>query len=87
MNSKVTESVSIFIEPDENMVKRAKNIGADRVELYTEAYATSFPKTLKSHFTVLKAAMVANKLEIGINAGQRLNLKIYLTSQKIFHSF
>ena len=67
---------SIFIEPDENMVKGAKNIGADRVELYTEAYATSFPQNpKKAILPYLKAAMVANKLEIGINAGHDLNLK------------
>ena len=41
---------SIFIEPDENMVKGAKKIGADRVELYTEAYATSFPQNPKNEF-------------------------------------
>ena len=67
---------SIFIEPDENMVKGAKNIGADRVELYTETYATSFhqnPK--KAILPYLKAALVANKLEIGINAGHDLNLR------------
>lgn len=67
---------SIFIEPDENMVKGAKNTGADRVELYTEAYATSFPQNpKKAILPYLKAAMVANKLEIGINAGHDLNLK------------
>ena len=67
---------SIFIEPDENMVKGAKNIGADRIELYTEAYATSFPQNpKKAILPYLKAAMVANKLEIGINAGHDLNLK------------
>ncbi len=67
---------SIFIEPDENMVKGAKNTGADRVELYTEAYATSFPENpKKAILPYLKAAMVANKLEIGINAGHDLNLK------------
>ena len=67
---------SIFIEPDENMVKGAKNIGADRVELYTEAYATSFPENpKKAILPYLKAAMVANKLEISINAGHDLNLK------------
>lgn len=67
---------SIFIEPDENMVKGAKNIGADRVELYTEAYATSFPQNpKKAILPYSKAAMVANKLEIGINAGHDLNLK------------
>ena len=67
---------SIFIEPDENMVKGAKKIGADRVELYTEAYATSFPQNpKKAILPYLKAAMVANKLEIGINAGHDLNLK------------
>tara|TARA_B100000902_G_scaffold376279_1_gene407171 strand:+ start:364 stop:1080 length:717 start_codon:yes stop_codon:yes gene_type:complete len=67
---------SIFIEPDENMVKGAKNIGADRVELYTEAYAAIFPQNpKKAILPYLKAAMVANKLEIGINAGHDLNLK------------
>ena len=67
---------SIFIEPDENMVKGAKNIGADRVELYTEAYATSCPQNpKKAILPYSKAAMVANKLEIGINAGHDLNLK------------
>ena len=67
---------SIFIEPDENMVEGAKKIGADRVELYTEAYATSFPQNpKKAILPYLKAAMVANKLEIGINAGHDLNLK------------
>ena len=67
---------SIFIEPDENMVNGAKNIGADRVELYTEAYATSFPQNPeKAILPYLKAAMVANKLGIGINAGHDLNLK------------
>lgn len=67
---------SVFVDADENMVEGAKNIGADRVELYTEAYATSFhqnPK--KAILPYLKAAMVANKLEIGINAGHDLNLK------------
>ena len=67
---------SIFIEPDENMVEGAKKIGADRVELYTEAYATSFPQNpKKAILPYLKAAMVANKLEIGINAGHDLNLR------------
>ena len=67
---------SIFIEPDENMVEGAKKIGADRVELYTEAYATSFPQNpKKAILPYLKAALVANKLEIGINAGHDLNLK------------
>ena len=67
---------SIFIEPDENIVKGAKNIGADRVELYTEAYAKGFPQNpKKAILPYLKAAMVANKLEIGINAGHDLNLK------------
>tara|TARA_B100001029_G_scaffold28892_1_gene21172 strand:+ start:1881 stop:2597 length:717 start_codon:yes stop_codon:yes gene_type:complete len=67
---------SVFVDADENMVEGAKNIGADRVELYTEAYATSFhqnPK--KAILPYLKAAIVANKLEIGINAGHDLNLK------------
>ena len=67
---------SIFVDPDKKMVEGAKKSGADRIELYTEAYAKNFvknPKKAVAPYT--KAAEVANDLGIGINAGHDLNLE------------
>jgi pyridoxine 5-phosphate synthase len=65
---------SIFIEADAQMIEEAKNTGTDRIELYTESYASQFPanpaKAIKSF---VEAAEVAIKNELGINAGHDLN--------------
>lgn len=67
--------VSLFLNPDEDMVAGAKAIGADRVELYTGIYAEQFSvdrkKAVEAH---IRAANVADELGIGINAGHDLNL-------------
>ena len=67
--------VSIFVDPDEKMVEGAKAVGADRIELYTGDYAHDFlidpEKAVAPH---RKAAILANKIGIGINAGHDLNL-------------
>ena len=66
---------SIFVDPNEKMIEGAKATGADRIELYTEAYATNYPQNPeKAIAPYVKAAKVANKLDIGINAGHDLNL-------------
>ena len=66
---------SIFVDPDEKMVEGAKATGTDRIELYTEAYAKNYPQNPeKAIAPYVKAAKVANKLDIGINAGHDLNL-------------
>ena len=58
------------------MVEAAKHLGADRIELYTEAYAKDFVKNPKKAVAPYhRVAEVANKLGIGINAGHDLNLK------------
>ena len=41
---KTYSRVSVFVNPAEDMVYGAKEIGADRVELYTEAYAKDYSK-------------------------------------------
>tara|TARA_Y100000287_G_scaffold154279_1_gene130634 strand:+ start:31 stop:744 length:714 start_codon:yes stop_codon:yes gene_type:complete len=67
---------SIFVDPIEKMVEGAKNTGTDRIELYTEAYAQNFkinPEKAIAPYT--QAAMLANDLGIGINAGHDLNLE------------
>ncbi len=67
---------SIFIETDEKMIRAAKDVGADRIELYTESYAVGFPKDRESAIAPFrKAANVANEIGLGINAGHDLNLE------------
>jgi pyridoxine 5-phosphate synthase len=67
---------SLFINPNEKYVQGAKEIGSDRIELYTESYARSyvldFEKAIKPF---IKAAKKANELGIEINAGHDLNLE------------
>ena len=67
---------SLFINPDEKHVQGAKEIGSDRIELYTESYASSnvlsFEKAIEPF---VKAANKANDLGIEINAGHDLNLE------------
>lgn len=67
---------SIFVDPNEKMIEGAKVTGADRIELYTEAYATNYPQNPEKAISAyVKVAKVANKLDIGINAGHDLNLE------------
>ncbi len=67
---------SIFVDPLEEMVNGAKKTGTDRIELYTEAYAQNFIKNPeKAVAPYTQAAIVANDLGIGINAGHDLNLE------------
>ncbi len=65
---------SIFIETDPGMIEAAAATGTERVELYTEAYATEFPnnreKAIKSY---VEAAKVAGQAGLGINAGHDLD--------------
>jgi pyridoxine 5-phosphate synthase len=67
--------VSVFVDPVEKMVSAAKECGADRVELYTEAYAREYQsgkeKAIESY---MKAAIEAQKCGLGLNAGHDLNL-------------
>ena len=66
---------SIFVDPDEEMVAGAAEIGTDRIELYTEAYAAGYttdPKKAIAPF--IAAAKKANELGLGLNAGHDLSL-------------
>jgi len=76
--------VSIFVDPDIDMVKGAKETGTDRIELYTEAYAREFTMGNQQSATsnqqsaispYITAAKIANELGLGINAGHDLNLQ------------
>lgn len=66
---------SIFVEPNEQIVLGAKKVGTDRIELYTEMYATTFVKDPKAAIEPYKkAANLAKELGLGINAGHDLDL-------------
>ncbi len=62
--------VSLFIDPIPDMARAAKDIGADRVELYTGPYALNHA-LLPDYVATASAAKDA---DIGINAGHDLNL-------------
>jgi pyridoxine 5-phosphate synthase len=67
--------VSIFVDPNVEMVEAAKTTGTDRIELYTEAYAKQFENNReKAILPYIAAAHKANELGIGINAGHDLDL-------------
>ena len=66
---------AIFVDADENMVEGAKATGADRIELYTESFAQQYGLGNKAGIEpFVKAALKANELNIGINAGHDLSL-------------
>lgn len=66
---------SIFIEPVKQMMDGALKCGTDRVELYTEMYASTFPKNKEAAIVDYKtAADHAHELGLGINAGHDLDL-------------
>jgi pyridoxine 5-phosphate synthase len=67
---------SIFVDPNVKMVEHAANTGADRIELYTEAYAEEFGKGNKDAVKIYTdCAKMAIELDLGINAGHDLSLQ------------
>ena len=65
----------IFVDPDPKMVEGAARCGADRVELYTAAYAEDYPSGREAAIApYLKAAQAARECGLGLNAGHDLNL-------------
>ena len=66
---------SLFIETDREKIKHAKDTGTDRVELYTEPYASGYYANKEQAIEpFIKAAHTANQVELGLNAGHDLNL-------------
>jgi len=68
--------VSLFMDADAALMPLAKEIGADRVELYTEPYATAYREgNVESVFQqYVLAAQAAQSVGLGVNAGHDLNL-------------
>ena len=67
---------SIFVDPAPKMVEGAKACGADRVELYTEPYASGYAKDReKAIAPFVEAAKTAHTVGLGLNAGHDLSLE------------
>ncbi|MFC4633949.1 pyridoxine 5'-phosphate synthase [Dokdonia ponticola] len=67
---------SIFIDPVQKMIEGAKATGTDRIELYTESYATLYPTNKEEAIRpYIDSAFVASELGLGINAGHDLSLE------------
>ena len=69
--------VSLFIDPDPSQIELAKKVDADRIELYTEAYADAHGSAQEKEVlkTYVEAGTVAHEIGLGVNAGHDLNLK------------
>ncbi|QEC77262.1 pyridoxine 5'-phosphate synthase [Mucilaginibacter ginsenosidivorax] len=67
--------VSIFVDPVAKMVEGAAKTGTDRIELYTEGYATHYHQGKELAIApYIEAAKVAHEAGLGINAGHDLDL-------------
>lgn len=66
---------SVFVAPDEEMIRLAAKAGADRVELYTKPYACGYTTDRESAVApYIQASMAAHKTGLGVNAGHDLSL-------------
>jgi pyridoxine 5-phosphate synthase len=73
---------SIFIGTDEKLIENAAITGTDRIELYTEPYASLFPENKERAVApFVQAAKTAMKAGLQLNAGHDLNLD----NLKFFH--
>ncbi|HZH66036.1 MAG TPA: pyridoxine 5'-phosphate synthase [Flavisolibacter sp.] len=81
--------VSLFVDPDIKMVEGAASAGSDRIELYTEGYASEYARGNKQVIKdYVNAATRAKEAGLGINAGHDLdlnNLKFFKQSIPWLH--
>lgn len=67
---------SIFVGTEPEMIEYAAKTGADRVELYTEPYASLYAKNPEAAVApFVEAAKLVRKLGMGLNAGHDLSLE------------
>jgi pyridoxine 5-phosphate synthase len=67
---------SIFMDTDPKLIEAAAETGTDRIELYTEAYASNYHKNREEAVKpYAESAVLAIELGLGLNAGHDLNLE------------
>lgn len=67
--------VSLFIDPSQNQIEAAKEVGADMIEIHTGEYANAkSAREKRKHLVIIsQMARLARKLELGVNAGHGLD--------------
>jgi pyridoxine 5-phosphate synthase len=67
---------SIFVVPEKDMIHGAAEVGTDRIELYTEAYASNYRKNRDMAVKpYVECAQIAQNIGLGLNAGHDLSLE------------
>ena len=81
--------VSLFVDPEDAPIRWAADVGADRVELYTEPFARAFEAgqaVAQASFRIYeRAALLAHATELGINAGHDLDLDNLVLFRQLPH--
>ena len=81
--------VSVFVDPDDAALRWAADLGADRVELYTEPFARAFERgaaeARRSFDVFARAAELAHALGLGVNAGHDLDLSNLVLFRSLPH--
>lgn len=81
--------VSLFVDPEEAPVRWAADLGADRIELYTEPFARAFERgdadATQSFAAYARAAELAHSCGLGVNAGHDLDLDNLVLFRKLPH--
>ena len=81
--------VSLFVDPEEDAIRWAAEMEADRVELYTEPYARAFeagPEPSRRSFELFAGvARLARSLSLGVNAGHDLDLENLVLFRNLPH--
>ena len=81
--------VSLFVDADEAPIRWAADLGADRIELYTEPFARAFERgttAVRESFEIYaRSARLAHSLGLGVNAGHDLDLENLLVFRELPH--
>jgi pyridoxine 5-phosphate synthase len=81
--------VSLFVDPQEEAIRWAASVGADRVELYTEPFARAYERSIEaarhSFAIYADASRLAHSLKLGVNAGHDLDLENLVIFRQLPH--
>jgi pyridoxine 5-phosphate synthase len=81
--------VSVFVDPEEAPIRWAADVGAHRVELYTEPFARAYERGdaagRASFDAYVRAAELAASLGLGVNAGHDLDLENLVLFRRLPH--
>jgi len=81
--------VSLFVDPEDAPIRWSADLGADRVELYTEPFARAFERGRaegeRSFAAYARAAELARSLGLGVNAGHDLDLENLVLFRQLPH--